>query len=117
MSRSRQDFAGAGLAANRAGRTASRVPGLLSGLLFLGALGALVENFFIPLREVLKIQFLTEGNQENKEDGRENNVFKFIYFKCVIKNKAFRFSWFSSFPSLPSVQFLEVPSRERRIRY
>jgi arylsulfatase A-like enzyme len=36
-------------------------------------------------------------------------VFKFIHFQCIIKNKAFCFSWFSSFPSLPSVQFLEVP--------
>jgi hypothetical protein len=60
-------------------------------------------------REILKIQFFTEGNQENKEDGRENNLFKFLYFQSVIKNKAFCFNWFSSFPSLPSVQFLEVP--------
>jgi hypothetical protein len=36
------------------------------------------------MEEVLKIQFLTEGNQE---DGRENNLFKFLvprYFEWLV---------------------------------
>jgi hypothetical protein len=29
--------------------------------------------------------FFTEGNQGNKENGRENNGFKFIYFQWLLK--------------------------------
>jgi hypothetical protein len=40
-----------------------------------------LSSLFFLFREVLKIQFLTEGNQENKEDGRENNLFRAFLIK------------------------------------